>query len=202
MKFYIPITLALLTLGTGLAIYTQTRPDPDLLRFEVSGERAYGYGVTDGRSIADMKRFTRDNPAVKTLVLKSMGGTHDSLANLRIARHFRASGLAMHLEGDSYIASGAVDLFLSGTRRTMECGARIGVHSWGNAYYESGQDDMRNGRRDEFEGLHKRFLKDMGITPGFYIFTRAAAPPSGIYWLTMEDLRRFDLLSEYPDCES
>jgi hypothetical protein len=197
MKFYIPLTLALLTLGAGLAIYSETRPDPDLLRFEVNGERAYGYGYTDGRSIADMKAFTRDNPAVKTLVLKSLSGTHDSLANLRIARHFRAQGLATHLESDSYIASGAVDLFLSGTRRTMECGARIGVHSWGNRYYESGQD----AGRDEFEGLHKRFLKDMGITPQFYNFTRASAPPSGIYWLTMDDLRRFNLLSEYPDCK-
>lgn len=200
MNKQILIVIALLTIGFGMAIYSNTRPDPDLLRFEASGEFAYGYGTTTDRSIGQVKRFIRDNPQVETLVFKSMPGTQDTVANTALARFIRREGLATHLEGDSMIASGAVDLFIAGQTRTMECGARIGVHSWGSPYGYDAQDV----NTDWFASLHKGYLRDMGIDPAFYDFTKSAAPASGIYWLTPDDIKRFDLLTTYPDpaCEN
>lgn len=180
----------------GTAIVSARRPDPDLLRFEASGAVAYGYGTTTDRSVGQMSKFIRRNPDVETLVFRAMPGTKDTRANITIARKIRRAGLATHLERDSIIASGAVDLFIAGTTRTMECGARIGVHSWGSPMGYSAQDV----KWDTHKGLHESFLRDMGVDPAFYSFTRNAAPPEGIYWMTPADIARFGLLTEAPNC--
>lgn len=172
------------------ATYQATRPDPNLLRFEVQGERAYGFGTTDDRSVGVINKLLQDHPQVTTLVLKSMPGTKDADINLIIARRIRKAGLNTHLEFDSRIASGAVDLFLAGTERTMECGAAIGVHSWAMAIYEpkAGHYDRRKTRQE-------KFLRDMGINPAFYVFTRDAAPASSIHIMSPKEINQFDLLS-------
>lgn len=171
------------------ATYQATRPDPSLLRFEVVGERAYGYGTTDDRSINVINKLIRENPQVTTLVLKAMPGTKDADINLIIARRIRKAGLNTHLEADSYIASGAVDLFLAGATRTMECGARIGVHSWAMAIYEP-----EPGKYDRRKSRQENFLRDMGIDPAFYVFTRDAAPASDIHIMSPDEINQFNLL--------
>lgn len=188
------LTAILLTFGLSVAIYVETRPDPELLRFEAVGERAYGYGVTTDRSIGQVKRFIAHNPDVNTLVFKRMPGTKDTIANTALARFIRRKGLSTHLEGDSMIASGAVDLFIAGTRRTMECGARIGVHSWGSKMGYGAKDV----KIDWSASMHRGYLRDMGIDPSFYDFTRDAAPPEGIHWMRRSEITRFGLLTEMP----
>ena len=124
------IVLVLLLIVASVSIYKVTRPGHGTIRFEIDGQTASVYGGTDSTSYSVTKRFLDDNPQVRHLVLKRMPGTVDADTNLRIARMIRRRGLSTHLERRSYIASGAVDLFLSGTARTMDCGAKIGVHSW------------------------------------------------------------------------
>lgn len=194
-RTYIILALCL-SIVFGMAVYSKTRPDPDLLRFEADGDVAYGYGTTTNRSVAQIGRFIRKNPDVKTLVFRNMPGTRNTVANAAIGRKIRRAGLGTHLESGSMIASGAVDLFLSGKTRTMDCGARIGVHSWGSPMGYGAQDALW----DTHRSLHESYLRDMGIDPAFYVFTRSAAPPESIYWLSYADIKRFDLLTEYPDC--
>jgi len=171
---------------------------PGTLQFTVNGETAYVSGVTKQRSYYEMKRFLNDNPEVQRLVLKDMPGTHDSLTNLSIARMIRNRGLATHLERDSYIASGAVDLFISGAERTMECGAFIGVHSW-SFNGEIGPNDMG---KDYHQSLHETFLRDMGVDPRFYVFTREAAEPEEIYYMKYSEIERFGLLTQDAGCSN
>lgn len=190
------IIAACLSVVFGMAIYNATRPDPDLLRFEVRGDVAYGYGTTTDRSVAHMSKFIRQNPGVKTLIYRTMPGTKDSRANIAIARKIRRAGFATHLEGDSMIASGAVDLFIAGRMRTMDCGARIGVHAWGTSMGYGAQDVTW----DTSKSLHEAFLREMGVDPAFYTFTKDAAPPEGIYWMSAADIARFGLLTEPADC--
>jgi len=189
-------TVLLLGFALIYAIIQAAEPDPSRLHFKVEGDRAYGYGTSDKWSYGYVGRFMRKNPEVKTLVLKRMPGTVDGDDNMRIARKIRKKGLHTHLEADSFIASGAVDLFLAGSRRTMECGARIGVHSWtfGKVFHpeEMGVDIRQQ--------THEKFLKDMGIDPKFYAFTRDAALPDQIHILTVDEINRFGLVSEPLSC--
>lgn len=202
MKTQQMITGILIAIGAAVAIYGATRPDVGLLKFRVKDNIAYGYGGTDDRSVAAVKKLMREHPYVDTLVFKKMPGTSDADMNLRLARDIRRRGLNTHIEVNSVIASGAVDLFLAGKRRTMECGALIGVHSWSISGARStiriSPQDMGTDRRQKY---HEDFLTDMGINPSFYAFTRAAAEPEKIHYMSMDEIKRFDLLTEYPDCD-
>ncbi len=190
------LVLALIAVLIFASVRGTMRPDPGLLSFRAKGELAYGYGTSDDRSVSQVTQFLDEHPRVETLVLRNMPGTTDADMNLRLARRIRARGLNTHLERSSRIASGAVDLFLAGTQRTMECGARIGVHSWstGGEFYPA------NMGRDPRQRLHERFLTDMGINPAFYAFTREAALPDDLYILTASDIERFGLLTQPLDC--
>lgn len=168
------------------------------LHFDVKGERAYVYGTTDSASAGAVDALIRENPQVETLVLKFMPGTVDADQNLRLARSVRQNRLKTHLERNSRIASGAVDLFLAGTERTMDCGARIGVHSWSIVGLES--YEPRNDIFDARQRRQENFLRDMGIDPEFYLFTREAASPQELHILSPEEINRFNLLSEPLDC--
>ena len=195
------ITAILLAIGAAVAIYEAVQPKDGLLKFKVKNNIAYGYGGTDRSSGGVIKTLMNDHPLVDTIVLKRMPGTQDADLNLRLARDIRRRRLDTHLESNSLIASGAVDLFLAGQNRTMECGAHIGVHSWSiSGTHEDAPISPQDMGGDRRQKLHETFLRDMGIDPAFYAFTRAAAEPEDIHYMTLDEIKRFDLLTEYPDC--
>lgn len=195
------IVLVLLLIVAATAIYQVTRPNAGGIRFEITeddeGQTAYVNGGTDRSSYGITKRFLDDNPQITRLILQRMPGTSDADTNLRIARLIRNRGLTTHLERRSYIASGAVDLFLSGIERTMDCGAKIGVHSWSfHSQNNIGVYSPKNLGTDDRRPIQEKFLRDMGIDPAFYVFTRDAADADSIYILLPKDVARFDLLTE------
>ncbi|RKQ69183.1 hypothetical protein DES40_1982 [Litorimonas taeanensis] len=198
----IAAVLALIVLA--VATFQASRPDAGQLKFKVRDNIAYGYGGTNSRSYGVVKKLVQDHPQVDTIVLKHMPGTQDAVTNLKIARNIRKAGLKTHLESRSFIASGAVDLFLAGTERTMECGAMIGVHTHyvlakgglvrGKSYHP------RNTGYDSLGAHVQKFHIDMGISPDFYAFTRDAALPEELYYLTPADIARFGLLTTPLNC--
>ncbi|MEP6343624.1 MAG: hypothetical protein ABJ275_09935 [Maricaulaceae bacterium] len=191
------IVLVLLLIAASVAIYKVTRPGHGTIRFEIDGQTASVYGGTDSSSYGVTKRFLDDNPQVRHLILKRMPGTVDADTNLRIARMIRKRGLTTHVQRRSYIASGAVDLFLSGAERTMDCGAKIGVHSWSyDSQNNIGVFSPKNLGTDRRQGVQEKFLRDMSIDPRFYAFTRDAADADEIYILLPKDVARFGLLTE------
>jgi len=171
----------------------QPRPDPDA-RFNlvVKDSIAYAYGGTDANSFADVRRQLDANPQIDTIVLKHVPGTTHLGENTRIASMIRARGINTHLERNSFIASGGVDLFLAGQTRTMQCGARIGVHSW----QDSAGESPRTLGHDPLEIDMERFHASLDIDPEFYAFARDAAPHQALYYLSRKDLERFNLLTD------
>lgn len=187
--------LAVVLAAMGLN-YLKVKPAENTLAFKVLGDTAFGNGSTDNTSLAYMTGFLKEYPDVTHLVFQNMPGTSDGATNLKIAELIRKRGLSTHIQSDSYIASGAVDLFIAGSERTMECGARIGVHSWRSA---PGVDADSLGR-DPLKQNHEKFLSNMGVDPAFYSFTQEAAPPQDIYILKMEEITRFGLLTKAANC--
>ena len=179
-----------------MAISTRLQPQDGLLAFEVEGSFAFGNGVTKTDSAGVVRKLMRNHPDVTTLVFQYMPGTQNADANLKIAHDIRRNGLAVHLQSDSRIASGAVDLFLAGESRTMDCGAKIGVHSWAISGHKGGNFNPKSMGRDSRQRIQERFLRTMGIDPAFYAFTRDAAGPDEIYILKPADIARFGILTE------
>ena len=189
------IGLAVVGLILLVAVLTN-RPSPDLLRFEVEGSKAYGYGYTDGRSQGVVRQLLRDHPEVETLVLVNMPGTRDVTSNTRLARDIRRAGLDTELRADSRIASGAVDLFLAGVDRTVECGAMIGVHAWGSSGF-----DAQDVRWDNHRSYARDFLSDMGVDPNFYDFRTQSAGSDSIHWMSVEEINRWGVASRPLSCD-
>lgn len=173
------------------------KPNPDLLRFKVDGTRAYGYGFSDGRSQGVINQLTRDHPEVDTLVFIAMPGTQDMTSNYHLARSIRRAGLKTELRADSRIASGAVDLFLAGSTRTVACGAMIGVHAWGGG----GGYDAQDAWWDHHRTMSRDFLSDMGIDPDFYDFRTDAAGTDDIHWLSVDEINRWRVTSALLKCD-
>ncbi len=190
------IALVMMAVMFGVAVWIGTQK-PSGLRFSVKGDTAVVDGGTDSRSLTEMKTFLNDNPGVRHLVLRNMPGTSDAMTNLKIARLIRERGLTTHLQKRSRIASGAVDLFISGVERTMECGAKIGVHSWS----VDGRIGPKRMGADYNQPVHEDFLSDMGIDPAFYVFTREAAEPETIYIMKYPEIVEYGLLTQSAGCD-
>jgi len=190
-----PWAVFIVILLAGMFVWEalQPRPDPDA-RFNlvVEDSIAYAYGGTDADSFLDVKRQLDANPQIDTIVLKHVPGTTHLGENTRIAQMIRARGINTRLETNSFIASGGVDLFLAGQERSMECGARIGVHSWQDQNGES----PRTLGHDPIETRMGRFHASLDVDPEFYSFARDAAPHQALYFLTRKDMERFNLLTD------
>ena len=65
----------------------------------------------------------------------------------------RNRGIATHLPADGEIASGGVDFFLAGVKRTAEAGAKIGVHSWADDDYEGRELDSNAAETSDLFGI-------------------------------------------------
>ncbi len=192
---HIIVIAAMLLMGV-ITFRDMMKPIEHDLKFEVQGDAAYVFGTTDSRSHNLLKNFVRENPNVKTLILQAMPGTQDMNTNRRIVMDLRAEGLATHVPATGRIASGAVDWFIAGSPRTIDCGAMIGVHSWGSKTGERGDQTFFDAQRR----TQRHFLSRMGVDPDFYEFTRGAAGPDDIHWLTVEEMLRYKLLTEDPNC--
>ncbi|MDP7028602.1 MAG: alpha/beta hydrolase fold domain-containing protein [Phycisphaerales bacterium] len=168
------------------------------LEFEVGGDRAYAYGTIDGSTPGRVTELLIAHPEVRTLVLVDVPGSVDDDSNLRACRMIRSHGLATHVPAHGEIASGGVDMFCSGVRRTAEAGARIGVHSWGGL----GEAGDTADRDDEAHDMYLEFFREMDIPESFYWFTVEAAGPADIHWMTQEELSRFGLVQDEAVVES
>jgi hypothetical protein len=196
MKLAHLIVFAVMFILGVMAFRDLTKPIEHDLRFDVRGNSAYVFGTTDSNSHNLVKNFVRDNPQVDTLILQGMPGTIDMNTNRRVVMDIRAAGLATHVPADGRIASGAVDWFIAGRPRTIECGAMIGVHSWGSPTGERADKTFFDAQR----GTQRAFLSKMSVDPDFYEFTRSAAGPNDIHWLTVEEMLRYRLIDKDPGC--
>ena len=163
----------------------------DLTQTAVHGERLYIMGDLNAATPGKIKRVLAANPGVTTLVLTAMPGSMDDEALFPFASWIRSKGLNTHLTSRSVIASGAVDLFLAGTKRTMEKGAMLGVHSWSDGDRQA--SDFPRG--DDAHRMNADYIAAMLGQDAFYWFTIYAAAADGMHWMTQSEIDKHGLLT-------
>ncbi len=148
-------------------------------------------GTLNSQSLRRITSALDKNPAVDTLVFTANPGSADDETTFLLGREIRRRGLKTHALADSVLASGAVDLFLSGTSRTMEQGARFGVHSWSD-----GEKTATDYPRDhQAHNLNATYVRDLLGTDAFYWFTIEAAPFDGMHWMTAAEIQQYNMLT-------
>jgi hypothetical protein len=152
-------------------------------------------GTINGDTPDQLKTVLNTYPDITTIVMLYCPGSSDDEANIPMARQVRALGLNIHLTASSDIASGCVDFFLAGSQRTMERGAKIGVHSW---YDDDDQKDATDYPADSPEHeMNRKYIEDMLGSDAFYWFTINAASADDMYYMTEQEIIQYQLLTQH-----
>ncbi len=152
----------------------------------------------------DIKRSTlkhfnnleKSFPNVNRINIKECGGSLDDETNLELSRKIHKKGMHIHLADNGMIASGGVDLFVAGIKRSKGANCKIGVHSWsGN---NETATDFPVGH--EYHLPYINYYVSVGFTQQeaeeFYYFTINSAPADSIHWMTDEEISKYHLITE------
>lgn len=149
----------------------------------IDGTHAALIGATDARSPSDFAAMLAAYPALAVIEFLDAPGTSHDLANLEVGRAIRAAGLATHVPAGGSARSGAVELFLAGTRRTADPGAMFAVHSWRDALGREPADFAADAPENR---LYLDYYTEMGMSTeqarAFYAMTNSV-PHAGARWL-------------------
>jgi hypothetical protein len=176
-----------ITTEPGRFIPQTPRMMPRLARFGpflvLDTKRAALVASTDAASPGAFAAMLAAYPQLEVIEFTDAPGTRHDLANLKLGRAIRAAGLATHVPAGGSARSGAVELFLAGTRRTMEPGALFAVHSWRD---ERGREPADFAPDAPENRLYLDYYIEMGMTPdearAFYAMTNSV-PHAGARWL-------------------
>jgi hypothetical protein len=176
-----------------------TETNPSVTGYGVFSVNANGDLVMNGTAVTNtpyhFDNIIRDNPNAKLLIMQDCPGSDDDEANLLASRKIRKAGLSIHVTATSELASGAVDMFFAGVKRTMEPGAKFGVHSWSDGTNEA--TDFPKGHANHQPYIS--YFKEMGLTQqeseDFYYFTIYAADADNIHWMTQAEIDKYKLLN-------
>lgn len=169
--------------------------DPGLAAFGpfrvIDARRAAIVGATDADSPRAFAAMLAAYPGLEVLEFADAPGTSHDLANLRLGRAIRAAGLATHVPAGGSARSGAVELFLAGTRRSIDPRALFAVHSWRD---ELGREPADFAPDAPENRLYLDYYAEMGMTAEqareFYAMTNSV-PHSGALWLEGGEMARW-----------
>jgi Ca2+-binding EF-hand superfamily protein len=160
--------------------------------FEITGDSAIMRGVINVTTPPRVLELAFMNPEIQTIVLVNSPGSIDDVACTRAGRYIRQLGLNTHVPANGEVASGGVDLFLSGNNRSAEPGALFGIHSWARGPVPA--TELPKDHEDHL--LYLSYYEEMGIPAKFYWRSIASAPPEGIHWMTEEEFELFDFFTD------
>lgn len=162
----------------------------------VEGNTLYMDGLINSKTPEQFKKVFAEHSNIDTLVMKTVPGSVDDEANLETAKWVSEKHLVFILESESMIASGGTDFFLSGEKRIINKGAKVGVHSW------AGDDEVATDfpRGHEFHQPYIDYYRAIGWSKfdaeNFYYYTIKAAPADDIYWMTDAELMEYHIITE------
>lgn len=157
----------------------------------IDERRAALVGTTDAASPQAFAAMLAKFPGLEVIEFVDAPGTSHDLANLRLGRAIRDAGLATHVPAGGSARSGAVELFLAGTSRTIAPGALFAVHSWRD---EAGREPADFAPDAPENRLYLDYYAEMGMSAdqarAFYAMTNSV-PHAGALWLKGAEMARW-----------
>ena len=194
MKYIPSLILILITIGLASCQKENTIDKFGIFRVEEGGTSALiDGGSIKSRTLKDFEKMLETYPNINTINFQYCPGSKDDATNVLVGKAIYNKHIDTHLLDGGDIASGAVDLFLAGRTRTIGQAPKIGVHAWGG----NGLDAASLAEDDPEHELYIDYFKAIGFSDqaakDFYFFTIRAAPAEDIYWMTEEEIERFQL---------
>lgn len=187
--FYLTLSALLLSLASCGLLIRMSNEAPSI---ELKNGKAYVNGVLGKQFHKQFVAFIKNHPDIKDVVLENVPGSINDEWNAKTCILLHKQCMNTHLTSSSEIASGGVDLFVAGNRRTIEPGARIGVHSW----RDGKRDGIEYPKEAEEHDLFIEMYNAIDVDTAFYWFTLKAAPANDIHWMTEDEIVKYNFRTE------
>lgn len=153
-------------------------------------------GVINQHSLDNFNKLYRKFPSIKRIEIKECEGSMDDETNLQLSKRVNSLNIDTHLQDNGLIASGGVDFFLAGIKRTRGSNVTVGVHSWsdGNSVQAT---DFPVGHANHLPYIN--YYVSIGFTQqlaeDFYYFTINAAVASEIHNMTESEIQTYTIFT-------
>ena len=169
----------------------------DIFTVQPDNETVLMNGEIKSRTLQDFSNMLSGHPGIKLVNMREVPGSNDDEINFQVGVKLRQNGINTHILDNGFIASGGVDLFLAGVKRTRGTNTQIGVHSWSDGAGNEATDFPV----DSSEHLPNiQYYANVGYTAqwsrDFYFFTINAASAANIHWMTEAEITQYGLITE------
>jgi len=152
-------------------------------------------GVINSESLNEFNDLYAKNPSIKQVNIKKCDGSINDVINLKLSRRVHDLGINTHLMDGGLIASGGVDFFLAGIKRTAGKNVKIGVHSWAGDGKTAKDFPKGHANHQPYIDYYKAIGFSNKEAESFYYFTINSASAKTIYWMTKEEIEKYNVLT-------
>ena len=138
-------------------------------------------------------RLIAKYPNIKLMIMEDCPGSRNDEQMFKAAVQLHGLSINTHLPSNGNIQSGAVDLFLSGNKRTLEQGAKIGVHAWSDGSSSATDYPTNHSEHEVYINFYKAIGRSQQEAENLYFFIINAAAPEDIHWMSNQEIDQFNI---------
>lgn len=153
-------------------------------------------GVINRSSLDNFNRIIAAFPNVTTINIKNCDGSSDDETNLKLSVLVHQKKINTHLMKDGLIASGGVDFFLAGIKRTKDANTRVGVHSWAGGGQVATDFPVGHAEHQKYINYYVSVGFTQKQAEDFYYFTINAASAENVHWMTDAEIATYNILTQ------
>lgn len=150
-------------------------------------------GDINTRTLSDFNKMIEAFPNINLINIKEMPGSLDDETNVQIGPKIYNGNIDIHVLDGGLIASGGVDFFLAGKKRTLGNNVMVGVHSWATDQNTATDFPEDSPEHDLFINYYKAIGLSDQLARDFYFFTINAAAANDIHYMTDAEIEQFEM---------
>ena len=152
-------------------------------------------GDMGSRIDQQFEKLIENYPNIRLIIMEDCPGSRNDEEMFKAALNLKDHAINTHLPPSGKIQSGAVDFFLAGTIRTMETGAKIGVHAWSDGSSEATDYHTEHVEHKPYIDFYKSIGFSDQEAEDLYFFIINAASANNIHWVTQQEIIDYNMLT-------
>ena len=152
-------------------------------------------GDMGSRIDQQFEKLITNYPDISLIIMEDCPGSRNDEEMFKAALNLKDHNINTHLSTNGKIQSGAVDFFLAGTFRTMESGAKIGVHAWSDGSNEATDYPTNHSQHQPYINFYKSIGFSQQAAEDLYFFIINAASADNMHWMTQQEITDYNMLT-------